>query len=71
MAVRAHRKDRDRAAEIYRPVQDRLNRVEDRLRDLASVDFPFLAEMLSHVYGASRETCETRDNTVCGELSLA
>ena len=53
MAVSAHRMDRDRAAEIYRPVQERLTKVEDRLRDLACVDFPFLSEMLAHVYGAA------------------
>ena len=53
MAVSTHRMDRDRAAEIYRPVQERLTRVEDQLRDLACVDFPFLADMLAHVYGAA------------------
>ena len=53
MAVSAHRMDRDRAAEIYRPVQQRLTKVEDQLRDLACVDFPFLADMLAHVYGAA------------------
>jgi len=34
---------------IYRPVQEGLARVEDRLKDVANLEFPFMAKLLSHV----------------------
>ena len=34
---------------IYRPVQEGLARVEDQLKDVAKLPFPFLAKLLSHV----------------------
>ncbi len=45
--------DRDQVSAIYAPVQGRLDRVEQRLKELAGVNFPFLAKMLTHVYGSS------------------
>ena len=45
--------DRDTVNHIYGPIQDRLTRVENRLRDMANVDFPFLSELLAHVYCSS------------------
>lgn len=45
--------DRDQVSAIYAPVQQRLDRVEHRLKELAGVKFPFLSKMLSYVYGSS------------------
>ena len=45
--------DRDQVSAIYAPVQGRLDKVERRLKELAGVKFPFLSEMLTHVYGSS------------------
>ncbi len=45
--------DRETISDIYGPVQERLTRVENRLRDMANVDFPFLSDLLSHVYCSS------------------
>ncbi len=45
--------DRETINYIYGPVQERLTRVENRLRDMANVDFPFLSDLLSHVYCSS------------------
>ena len=45
--------DRDQVSAIYGPIQDRLNKVEKRLNDLAGVKFPFLSKMLTHVYGST------------------
>ncbi len=39
--------------EIYAPIQSRLDRVEAKLIELANVKFPFLSEMLTHVYGST------------------
>ncbi len=38
---------------IYGPVQERLARVEERLRGMADVEFPFLSDLLTHVYCSS------------------
>ncbi len=38
---------------IYGPVQKRLTRVENRLRNMADVSLPFLSDVLSHVYCSS------------------
>ena len=38
---------------IYAPIRERLSRVEDRLGNMANVDFPFLSDVLSHVYCSS------------------
>lgn len=38
---------------IYAPIRERLSRVEDRLGSMANVDFPFLSDVLSHVYCSS------------------
>ena len=35
---------------IYEPIHERLARVEERLKDLANNRFPFLSQMLGHVY---------------------
>ena len=53
MAHSPHGADSDRVAEIYAPIQDRLDKVETRLESLADVRFPFLSKMLSHVYGST------------------
>ena len=53
MARSPHGIDRARAAEIYAPIQDRLVKVEDRLGSLTDVHFPFLSELLAHVYGST------------------
>ena len=45
--------DRDQVAAIYAPIQERLDKVEQRLRELAGVNFQFLSEMLTHVYGST------------------
>ena len=45
--------DRDQVASIYAPIQDRLDKVEHRLKELAGVKFPFLSKMLTHVYGST------------------
>lgn len=45
--------DRDQVSAIYAPVQDRLDKVEQRLTELAGVKFPFLSRMLTHVYGST------------------
>ncbi len=45
--------DRETIDLIYAPVKERLSRVEDRLGSMADVDFPFLSEVLSHVYCSS------------------
>ena len=45
--------DRDQVSAIYAPIQGRLDRVEQRLKELAGVKFPFLSKMLSHVYGST------------------
>ena len=45
--------DRDQVAAIYAPIQQRLDRVEQRLKELAGVNFPFLSQMLTHVYGST------------------
>ena len=45
--------DRETIEYIYGPIQERLARVEDRLRDMANVNFPFLSDLLSHVYCSS------------------
>ena len=45
--------DRDQVSAIYAPIQDRLYKVERRLKELAGVKFPFLSKMLTHVYGSS------------------
>ncbi len=45
--------DREAIDLIYAPVKERLSRVEDRLGNMADVDFPFLSEVLSHVYCSS------------------
>ena len=45
--------DRETIELIYAPVKERLSRVEDRLGGMANVDFPFLSEVLSHVYCSS------------------
>ena len=45
--------DRDQVSAIYAPIQDRLEKVERRLKELASVKFSFLSEMLTHVYGST------------------
>ena len=45
--------DRETIENIYGPIQERLARVEDRLRDMANVNFPFLSDLLSHVYCSS------------------
>ncbi len=39
-------------AEIYAPVQERLETVERRLESLAEVGFPFLSELLKHIYSS-------------------
>ena len=44
--------DRDQVAAIYAPIQTRLDKVERRLEELADVDFPFLSQLLTHVYGS-------------------
>ena len=44
--------DRDRIAAIYAPIQERLDKVDRRLEELADVDFPFLSRLLTHVYGS-------------------
>ena len=38
---------------IYGPIQERLARVEKRLRSMSNVDFPFLSDLLTHVYCSS------------------
>lgn len=38
---------------IYAPVADRLARVEERLKSLVNVEFPFLSELLGHVHESS------------------
>jgi geranylgeranyl pyrophosphate synthase len=38
------------ATAIYEPIHERLARVEDRLKELARNRFPFLSQMLGHVY---------------------
>ena len=45
--------DRDMVAAIYAPIQERLDKVEQRLGELAGVNFPFLSQMLTHVYGST------------------
>ncbi len=45
--------DRDQVAAIYAPIQERLTKVEQRLKELAGVNFQFLSEMLTHVYGST------------------
>ena len=45
--------DRSRTAEIYKPIQGRLDNVETRLRELTDTSFPFLSDLLNHVYGGS------------------
>ena len=45
--------DRETIEYIYAPIQERLARVENRLRDMANVNFPFLSDLLSHVYCSS------------------
>ena len=45
--------DRETIDLIYAPIRERLSRVEDRLGDMANVDFPFLSDVLSHVYCSS------------------
>lgn len=45
--------DRDTINHIYGPVQERLTRVENRLRDMADVEFTFLSDLLTHVYCSS------------------
>ncbi len=45
--------DRDHVAAIYAPIQERLEKVEHRLKELAGVNFAFLSEMLTHVYGST------------------
>lgn len=45
--------DRETISHIYGPVQERLTRVENRLRDMADVKFPFLSDLLAHVYRSS------------------
>ena len=42
--------DREAVSHIYGPVQERLARVEDRLCEMADVEFPFLSDLLTHVY---------------------
>lgn len=46
------RAGRDQVAAIYAPIQDRLDKVDQRLEELANVDFPFLSQLLTHVYGS-------------------
>ena len=53
MATKPAHIDRERIDDIYAPVRDRLARVENKLRDLADVKFPFLSDLLAHVYGSS------------------
>ena len=38
------------ATSIYLPIHERLARVEERLKDQARNRFPFLSQMLGHVY---------------------
>ena len=45
--------DRDQVVAIYAPIQERLEKVEQRLTELAGVKFPFLSRMLTHVYGST------------------
>ena len=45
--------DRETIDHIYAPVQERLISVEDRLRGMANVEFPFLSDLLTHVYCSS------------------
>ena len=45
--------DRDQVSAIYAPIQERLGKVEQRLKELAGVNFQFLSEMLTHVYGST------------------
>ncbi len=49
----AHSPQGAEVAAIYAPVQERLDRVDGRLNELANVRFPFLSRMLSHVYGSN------------------
>ena len=45
--------DRDQVAAIYAPIQERLDKVDHRLRELTGVNFKFLSKMLTHVYGST------------------
>ena len=45
--------DREAIEHIYGPIQERLARVENRLQSMSSVDFPFLSNLLTHVYRSS------------------
>ena len=45
--------DKETIEIIYAPIRERLSRVEDRLGGMADVDFPFLSDILSHVYCSS------------------
>ena len=50
MAASPQSTDRDQVSAIYAPIQRRLDRVDNRLQELAGVNFPFLSELLRHVY---------------------
>ena len=41
------------ATSIYEPIQEGLSRVEERLRNVADLHFPFLAKVLDHVLATS------------------
>jgi len=56
-------------SQIYAPVNDDLNKVESNIKEVSQVDFPWLAQLLSHSLGAGGKRIRPALTLLCGKFS--